>query len=168
MFRKWWSSACLASPEGALRLCRLAFILATCRSYSKLLLPKGFFPCRLNRMCSVVGWAARRSWKYCQSSPCTPILCIRSLDLAPCTARPFLFPDSAAGFSSCVLPLRRMTVVVEKEAVAGARRSRRVGAVVLHRDNGDCGNGSRLPRSINAMSCYIRLIRVVGSEAADI
>lgn len=40
--------------------------------------------------------------------------------------------------------------------------------MVLHRDNGDCDNGSRLPRSINATSCYIRLIRVVGSEVADI
>lgn len=40
--------------------------------------------------------------------------------------------------------------------------------MVVHRDNGDCGNGSRLPRSINATSCYIRLIRVVGSEVADI
>ena len=61
-----------------------------------------------------------------------------------------------------------MAVVEKKEAVAGAGRNRGAGAVVLHRDNGDCGNGSRLPRSINATSCYIRLIRVVGSDAADI
>lgn len=61
-----------------------------------------------------------------------------------------------------------MAVVEKEEAVAGARRSRGAGAVVVHRDNGDCGNGSRLPRSINATSCYIRLIRVVGSEVADI
>lgn len=85
-------------------------------------------------------------------------------------AWPFSVFESNVGCSSCELSLRRMAVAVKKEAGAGAGRRRRAsaGAVVLHRDNGDCGNGSRLPRSINATSCYIRLIRGVGSEVADI